>query len=127
MKKGTLFGTIHTSDNLNLIQQKVEITPAEPKTNFVDIPGADGSKDLTEALGVGVKYKDREITWTFALYPGQKREPKFSEVANALNGKLFDIVLDDDCLWYYSGRVTVTDHKSDKLLHQITMHKILNC
>lgn len=119
--KGTTFGALHSLRDLELIQQLVEVEPAAPKTNFVDVPGANGSKDLTEALGVGVKYNDRTITWTFALYPGADWYAAQARVSNALNGRRFEITLDDDPAWCYIGRVSVTAHSSDKLLKQITV------
>lgn len=124
MAKGTKFGTLHSNTDLGLIQQKVEISPAVPKTNYKDIPGADGSKDMTEALGVGVKYQDREIKWTFAMYPGASRSSKQSEVSNVLNGRVCRIILDDDPSWYYDGRLSVTGYKSDCLLHQISVKAV---
>ena len=121
MAKGTLFGVVHSSTTLHLIQQNVEVGPAEPKTSLVEIPGGNGSIDLTEALRAGVAYKDRTIKWTFALYPGEPWASQRSEVSNAINGKRLQIVFDDDPTWYYDGRVSVTDHKSDNRLHQITI------
>lgn len=124
MAKGTTFGAVHSNTDLGLIQQKVEVSPAEPKANYKNVPGANGSKDMTEALGVGVTYEDREIKWTFALYPGADWYTKQAQVSNALNGRTFHIVLDDDSLWYYDGRVTVSSYKSDRLLRQITVKAI---
>ncbi len=124
MAIGTTFGTIHSNTGLALIQQTVEVSPAEPKTNYKDIPGASGSKDLTEALGVGVKYADREISWTFALYPGADWYSKQAEVSNAINGKALHIIIDGDAAWYYDGRVAVDSYKADKLLRQITVKAI---
>ena len=124
MARGTTFGTLHSDRDLNLIQQHVEVEPAQPKTNYIDIPGADGSKDMTEALGVGVKYKDRAITWTFALYPGDNWSNRQRLVSNALNGKACDIILDEDPEYYYKGRLAVSNHKSDGMLKQITVKAV---
>lgn len=124
MARGTMFGSIHSSLALNLIQQSVEISPAQPKTNYVEIPGGDGSLDLTEALGVGVRYYDREIKWTFALYPGADWYAKQAEVSNALNGLACHIKLDGDEYHYYDGRLTVYAYKSDHRLRQITVKAV---
>ena len=124
MAKGTTFGTLHSNTDLSLIQQSVEISPAEPRTSFVDVPGADGSKDLTEALGVGVKYKDRKIKWTFALYPGDNWELRKQTVSGYINGIACAIVIDDDPNYYYQGRVEVKDYKVDGLLKQITVEAV---
>lgn len=121
MAQGTTFGSIHSNTVLHLIQQKVEVKPARPKTKYIDIPGGDGSKDLSEALGVGVKYADREITWTFGLYPGQDWYTTQCEVSGILNGLACHITLDDDPDYYYDGRLTVSDYKSSKLLRQIVV------
>ena len=38
-------------DDFGLIQKSApEVTPPAPKTNYVDVPGANGSIDLSEAL-----------------------------------------------------------------------------
>ena len=121
MAKGTNFGGVHSYTDLNLIQQKVEIQPAEPKLNLVDIPGADGSKDLSELPAGRVVYKDRILTWIFALYPGEDWHAKHRQVSNELNGKQCKITLDDDPGWYYKGRLTVKKYNTDRLLRQITI------
>lgn len=119
--KGTDFGGVHSYIDLHLIQQRVDIQPAEPKLNLVDIPGADGSKDLTEMPGGRVVYNDRILTWDFALYPGENWHDKHRQVSNALNGRRCKITLDDDPGHYYLGRLSVKKYNTDKLLRQITV------
>lgn len=119
MARGTDFGGVHSSTNLHLIQQKVDVQPAEPKLNLIEIPGADGSKDLSTQPAGRVVFKDREIEWTFALYPGESWETKHSQVSGALNGRSCRITLDTDPGYYYKGRLTVSKHKVDGLLRQI--------
>ena len=121
MAKGTLFGSVHSDTDLHLIQQQLELGPAVPRINLVDVPGGNGSRDLTEALGVGVTYKDRTIKWVYALRPDADWSASFARVSAALNGRACDIVLDDDPDWYYSGRVTVSGHKTSGLLRQISV------
>lgn len=121
MAKGTNFGGVHSHRDLGLIQQQVEVAPAEPKTNLVNVPGADGSKDLSALPAGRVTYKDRKITWTFALYPGENWDRKHHKVSNALNGKECKITLDSDPDYYYTGRLTVKKYKLSGLLRQITV------
>lgn len=121
MAKGTDFGGVHSHRNLGLIQQQVEVAPAEPKTNLVNVPGADGSKDLSTLPAGRITYKDRKITWTFALYPGDNWDRKHHQVSNALNGKECRITLDSDPGYYYIGRLTVKKYKLSGLLRQITV------
>ena len=118
----TRFGEdVYSFQTLHLIQQKVDIQPAEPKLNLVNIPGADGTKDMSELPGGRLYYKDRKITWTFALYPGDNWDAKHAQVSNALNGKRCTIHLHTDWDWYYEGRVTVKKYNRDKALRQITV------
>lgn len=124
MARGTDFGGIHSHRDLNLIQQLVEVQPAEPKLNLVDIPGADGSRDLSTLPAGRVVYADRSITWTFALYPGEKWDAKHRQVSNALNGRECKITLDTDPDYYYWGRLSVKKYNHDRTLHQITVEAI---
>lgn len=124
MARGTDFGGIHSSRDLRLIQQLVEVQPAEPKLNLVDIPGADGSRDLSALPAGRVVYADRSIAWTFALYPGEKWDAKHREVSNALNGRECKITLDTDPDYYYQGRLSVKKYNHDRTLHQITVEAI---
>ena len=121
MARGTDFGGVHSSTDLHLIQQKVVVQPAEPKLNMIEVPGADGSKDLSEQPSGRVVSQDREIEWTFALYPGENWDEKHSQVSGALNGRRCRITLDTDPEYYYLGRLVVSKHKVDGLLRQITV------
>ena len=124
MARGTDFGGVHSSHDLNLIQQLVDVQPAEPKLNLIDIPGADGSKDLSEQPTGRVVYGDRKLTWTFALFPGENWHDKHRQVSNALNGKRCRITLDGDPAYCYVGRLAVRKYNTDKLLRQIIIEAI---
>lgn len=117
---GISFDDIHSYYDLNLVLSKVEIPPARAKSNFVDIPGGNGSVDLTEALGE-VKYKDRECTFTFTAFPEDDFEEKKQEISNLINGKRCKIVVDKDPDYYWQGRCFVNKYKSDRLAHTIVV------
>lgn len=125
IETGVLFNNIHSFFDLNLILSVVEITPASPKTVYVDIPGADGSLDLTEAHGE-VKYSDRTFKFTFTMNPAgglseRAWEEKKTEVSNALNGLACRITLDKDPDYYWQGRCNVDSYKSNKRLRQFVI------
>lgn len=120
MAKGTFFGEIHSNIDMHLIQQSCEVGTAVPKTSSLDVPGMDGSYDTTEVLD-GVKFKNRPIEWTFALYPGMNWEQTKSLVSNLIDGKRMRITLDDDPDYFYDGRITVKKYKSSNVLKQITV------
>ena len=121
MARGTDFGGVHSFSDLHLIQQRVDVQPAEPKLNLIDIPGGDGAKDMSTQPAGRVVYKDRPITWTFALYPGDVWAEKHRRVSGALNGKYCRITLDTDPDYYFLGRLVVKNYKVDKQLRQITI------
>ena len=124
MARGTSFGGLHSSTDFHLIQQSVDVQPAQPKLNLVDVPGADGSKDLSAQPAGRIVYQDRTLTWTFGLYPGENWHAKHREVSNALNGRACDITLDDDPGYYYQGRLSVEKYNVDGLLKQIVVKAI---
>ena len=118
--QGIWFDAIHSYEDLNLILSKVNIPPATPKTNYVDIPGGDGSADLTEALGE-VKFKDRECSFTFTVFPYEDFEEKKREISNLLNGKRCKITVDKDPDYYWEGRCSINEYASDNSSHQIVV------
>lgn len=125
MNRGITFNNIHSFRNLNLILSKVEISPATPKTNFIEIPGSDIPLDLTEALG-GVNYSPRECKITFTMNPSGDLsegafEAKKTEVSNALNGLACNIILDKDPDFFYKGRCAVDEYLSEKKIRQIVI------
>lgn len=116
MVLGVTFDGKHSWSDYGLILIST-LTPCPTvKKHEVDIPGADGLIDLSEALG-GVRYNQRTITMTFAFAEGYwRRYSKNSEVANALHGRRMKVVLDDDSNYYYYGRVNFDSWAVDKSL-----------
>lgn len=121
MARGTDFGGVHSHLDLHLLQASVEVSPAEPKLNFINIPGADGFKDFSEVPAGRVVYNTRSITWVFKLYPGDDWATKYAQVSNALNGRSCKITLDADPDYYYRGRLAVDKHEPDGIFHTITV------
>ena len=129
IETGVSFNEIHSYRDLNLILSRVEVAPAAPKTNYVDIPGADGSLDLSEALGE-VKFSDRTIKLTFTMNPGGDLseaawEAKKTQVSNRLNGLSCKITLDKDPGYYWQGRATVDEYQSTKRLRQFVVSAVV--
>lgn len=122
--KGIKFGDVHSYTGLNLITSKINIPPAAVKTNYVDIPGGDGSVDLTEALGE-VRYKTRNASFTLTVKPGDDFEVKKKDVSNKLNGLKCKIWIDKDPGFYWIGRCEVNNYASNKNLHTIVVNAVL--
>ena len=86
------------------------VSPPEPKTQYIEVPGRNGDIDLTEALSGRTVYKNRTIT----LQLGGKKPPGewdqfISDFLNEIHGKMVTVEFDRDPDWYYVGRATVED------------------
>lgn len=120
---GVRFDEKHSYDDFGLILSGREIALPEPKTVTIDVPGRDGMIDLTEAITGEVKYKNRKLTLTFtALHVISRWGAVVSELANYLHGKRMRIVFDDDALFYWYGRCTINQFKTDRNLATITVN-----
>ena len=98
-----------------MLKSPPRITSPAPKTHYVDIPGAHGSMDLTEALTGGVRYHNRQIEMEFITKAGREDwSAIYSDILSALHGQMANITLDDDPMHYYKGRVTVGDPDRDR-------------
>lgn len=127
IETGIYFDDIHSYYDLNLILSASEIPPATPKTSYIDVPGADGSLDLSETHGE-VKFSDRECKFTFTVNPIDDLtwEERKTEVSNLLNGKRCKITLDKDEDFYYLGRCSVDEYASDKRINKIVIFAKVN-
>lgn len=113
---GVLFGEKHSyKDWQLLLNSRPEVSPPLPKVNYIDIPGGDGSLDLTEALTGDVQYQTRKLEFTFiTLKARRKWHSLYSEVQGCLHGQRMKIILDEDPAFYYIGRVSVDEWKSSE-------------
>jgi hypothetical protein len=118
-----MFGNKHSYWNWGLMLRSApKITSPAPKTHYVDIPGAHGSVDLTEALTGKVQYKNRRITLEFVTMAGREDwSAIYSDILAELHGQMKDIRLDDDHMHLYRGRVTVGDPERAKNVITIKM------
>lgn len=119
--QGVLIGKKHTYKDFGLYIENKHIPLPTPKTNYLNIPYANGNVDLSEASGE-IKYNNRVITINlFTIKPIQKWEQYKTELANYLHGKKFRIIFDADDQFYYVGRVTIDDQSCNRLLGKIVL------
>lgn len=115
------FDNFNTWDDFSLIRATKSISAPEPKYIKVEIEGADGELDLTEYFG-DIKYKNRKISFEFSTMRSQSEFPElFSRIQDSLHGRRMKIVLEEDTDFYYIGRVTVDEWKSNKSIGLITI------
>ena len=78
--------------------------PPAVKTRFIEIPGGNGSLDLTAALLGRAVYKNRTGSFEFIAENGFKEwSVLYSEITNYLSGKRLRAILEDDPDYYYEG------------------------
>lgn len=118
--KGVKFNNFHSYNDFSLVLSSKKIGVPQPKTELLEVPGADEMLDFTEFFG-DVKYSNRKLEFEFTSVSRKDFINHFSEIQNALNGKRMQIVLDEEPNFYYSGRVSVKEWLSDKAIGKITI------
>lgn len=122
MLDGVKFGNKHSYEDFGLILQKKDLSLPKPKTEKVEVTGRNGAIDLTESLVDEVTFENRSITFTFVVLNGLLYWSKaLSELTNYLHGRKMQIILDADKTFYYYGRCTVNEFKSDRRLATIVV------
>lgn len=116
-----IFDDLHSYNDFRLILTSKTIGKAEPKTEKIEVPCADGQLDYTEYFGE-VKYKNRPLTFEFSTIISPKDFLSlYSRLQNLLNGRKMKITLTDDADYYYVGRVTVNEWASNKRIGKIVI------
>ena len=119
-----IFGTYDTQLNGSWTLTGLELSPAEHRQQFVEVPGRDGELDLSTALTDGApRYGNRTLTATFERSDGTRleREAAIDTMVNWLDGWRMDIRLPDDDLHYITGRVHVVKNYNDQAHAAVTV------
>lgn len=89
----------------------------EVKNYEVDVPGADGTLDLTESLTGTVRYKNRPVELNFESQDKDyfEYEKTASKIARFIHGKTLAMILDTDPNYHYIGRFKLNRSKSSKI------------
>ena len=117
------FGSKNTWDDWHLV------SPIRPffqvpsqKTNSVEIPGTDGSIDLSEVLTGFPTFNNREGTFEFIVVNGfGDWVTRQNEILTYLHGARLKAVLEDDPDYYYEGRFEVQEWHSTTPWSSITI------
>ena len=100
------FGTKWAHADYGLIVAPYAIPMPESQTNYVEIPGRDGTLDLSESFGT-VRYADRIIPLT--LYARAPFDALISAFAADVHGLRMNVIFDRDSIYYFDARVTLED------------------
>lgn len=119
--KGITFGQYHSFRDFKMLLASKEIGAPEVKVNKLDIEGADGSLDLTDFFGEP-KYENVQHKFEFStIVPSGQFLSVFDTVKNAIHGKKMRVILDDDPLFYYVGRLSVSSFTNEKNVGKVTV------
>lgn len=117
----------HTFSDFGLYpKEQPKIPAAEVRTDYIEIPGAHGSIDMTEALTGFPIYDNRKGTFRYTVLDRAAWLSKFAAVKQALHGRVCNIVLDEEPGGYYHGRVSVDELKSSKTTGEIVITAVLD-
>lgn len=119
------------------------INPPTIKSNYIDIPGGNGTIDASSILTEYPVYNDREgqieyyvirdgydnyessadlkNTRDYSIQKYSNWNDVYSTVMNYLGGKKFKVILEEDPGYFYRGRVNVNQWKSEKDWSKITL------
>lgn len=108
-------GSINTWDDWHIVPASRPLIAApRVKTSYISLPGGDGSLDLTEVLAGRPTYERRSGSWEFIVMNDYGDwATRYSDIMAYLQGKQYRIVLDDDPAYYYFGRLSVNEWRSE--------------
>jgi hypothetical protein len=114
MERYFILDKYNTFADWDLIVTAKDVTPPEPKTHYVNLDGAHGTLDLSEALTGEITYNDRTVTASFWTSEGsrQEREIRLKQIVRLLHGKKVKIVEPDDLNHYFYGRIKIDNVKN---------------
>lgn len=125
MLYGVIINGINTLDEYGLLLcADLKISEPKLKENRVDIPGGDGSLNMSYApQGIAVYY-DREITFTLFKSMGEEeRDELVTTLRNAWHGLEVDLILPNDTRHYWHGVISfgdISDYNAGKIPVKMT-------
>ncbi len=124
MQKRTLkIGDYITADH-GWTLTSLKLSDPDPKLNYVEKTGGDGSWDLSTVTTGGLtRYRDRTLTATLECSKGTRedREDLINELVNDYDGLQWPIVIPDRPDHYLQGRVRIAVNYSDLAHAAITV------
>lgn len=118
------FGGVNTLDDLGLRLIEVpELEPPGVKSVVVNIPGGDGSIDLSEFSG-DVRYEQREMSFRFIMAANDRDgiEREKTAIARALHGQRAGFQLSWEPGFTYTGRAEITEYPDEYKRGFVELH-----
>lgn len=114
----------NTWNNWHLIPTtRPVVAQPNPNYTYVDIPGADGSLDITDYLIGRPTYSDRTGSFDFYVANGYGDwSARRTEIASILNGQIMKMYLEDEKeSYYYEGRFYLRAWTPDASYSKVTI------
>lgn len=130
---GVVVSSKNTWDDWHLAPSSRPVfSPPAQKTRFLDIPGADGFLDMSDALTGYPIYDNRQGSFEFIVInesdglsaPGTDYglwHQRYTEIMEFLHGKELRAILEDDDGYFYEGRFAVNQWASEEERSKITI------
>ena len=110
--KTVVVAGVDLCEEFGLVMTSHSLTPPAPKVYEVDVPGGDGSIDVTEAVFGDVAYQSRQMSFDFSCVMPASFEDVKTEVSNFLHGRRLDFELSWDPGYTYAGRFSIDEYLS---------------
>lgn len=92
------------------------------QNKFVEVPGMDGSYDISDYLRADTAYTDRSGSFEFVVDNDHTEWlAVYRALVTFLHGQRLKMILSDDPQWYYEGRFTVDEWKSEPARSKVTI------
>lgn len=117
------FGEKNTWDDWRLVPASRPVfNPPEPKIKTLDVPGGNGLIDLSQSLTGYPVYQNRTGSFEFIVMNDFKRwHIAYSDIMDYLHGQTMRAVLEDEPDYFYEGRFSVKEWKSEKNWSRISI------
>lgn len=121
----------NTFDDWHLVPAERPVVKAPvPKTKFEDIPGGNGSIDLSTVLTGYPVFANRQGSWTFYVLNDYKKSETdwailYSEIMEFLQGKSLRVELEDDPDYYYWGVFALNEWQSPKDYSKVVIDYVI--
>lgn len=104
------------------LKERHSVQPPIPKTLYQNIPGADGSMDLSTISAGRPVYERRPIKMNFGCGHDLNEWPTiFSKILREFHGKTGKLIFDDDPSYFYIGRMAVDQYERVRTLGTFTI------
>ena len=117
--------TMNTWSNWHLVpSSRPVVAPPKPKYVEIDIPGSDGTIDLSTVLTGDIVYENRTGSWEFVVM-NEKPETwydLYSSIMGFLHGSKVKIFLEEEPEYYFEGRCDIDEWASDPDYSRITIN-----